>query len=56
MLWFHCDKLDSAVEAEVERAAMDMWSGDGVSAPHLYLPLIVEADNLVFIEAMTGCM
>jgi len=39
-LWFHHDKLGTAVRDEVERIAKDMSLGDGLSDLNLYLNLI----------------
>ena len=39
-LWLHLDKLDGTVRDEVERIAIDMSSGDGISDLNFYLDLI----------------
>ena len=39
-LWFYFDKLDAAVRDEVERIAVDMSLGDGLSDLNMYLNLI----------------
>ena len=39
-LWFHFEKLDPTVRSEVERIAVEMSSGDGLSDLDLYLSII----------------